>query len=176
MAFTSIAKSILRDAELLDEYVRANNLPSPSFDVDGPARTVYNTSEATSAHASLLANTHKLHLLAEGPAARWTGTLVGGSGDALTAAAVFHFKIVDHVPLNSEASFADVAAKCGLALRDFKMIVRYAMTNFIFCEPRPGFIAHTASSRLLAENKLIRALMAMGAGDVFPATSKVPDH
>jgi len=139
MAFTSIAKDILRDAELLDEYVRANNLPPPSFDADGPGRTVYNNKEATTAHASLLANTHRLHLLAEGPAARWMGTLVGGPGDAMTAAAVYHFKIVDHVPLNSQASFEDVAAKCGLALRDFKMIVRYAMTNFIFCEP-PAWI------------------------------------
>ena len=155
MAFTDIAKSILRDAEALDEYIRANNLPTPSFDANDPARTVYTTKEASAAHASLLANTHRLHRLAEGPAAMWMGTLNGPAGDALTTAAVYHFKIVDHVPIGAHAPFEDVAAKCGLALRDFKTIVRYAMTNFIFCEPQPGLIAHTAASRLLAENKLI---------------------
>ncbi|KAJ9606756.1 hypothetical protein H2200_008765 [Cladophialophora chaetospira] len=166
MAFKSIAKSILHDAELLDEYIRANNLPQPSFDVDGPPRTVY-TGETATAHASLLANTHRLHLLAEGPAGRWLPSLAGATGDAVTTAAVQHFKIADHVPLDSQASFEDVAEKCGLALRDFKIIVRYAMTNFIFCEPQPGFIAHTAASKLLAENRLIRASAAMRTDDIF---------
>ena len=172
MAFTSIAKSILHDAELLDEYIRANNLPRPSFSADAPTRTVF-TGEATTAHASLLANTHRLHLLAEGPAMFWVPSLVGARGDSITNAAVYHFKIADHVPLNSRASFEDVAEKCGLALRDFKMVVRYAMTNFIFCEPNPGFIAHTAASRLLVDNKLIRASMAMSTDDIFPSIFKV---
>ena len=75
MAFTSIAKSILLDAELLDEYVRANNLPSPSFDVDGPARTVYNTSEAAAAHASHLISSIEAYRAA----ARTLRVLLGGA-------------------------------------------------------------------------------------------------
>ncbi|KAI1619175.1 O-methyltransferase-domain-containing protein, partial [Exophiala viscosa] len=128
--------------------------------------------EAISARAGLLANTHKLQHLSQGPTAPWMGTLNGAFGDAMTSAAIYHFKIADRVPIGKEASFEQVAVKAGLALRDFKMIVRYAMTNFIFCEPRPGFIAHTASSRLLAENKLIRSLMSMGVNEIFPGTVK----
>ena len=173
MAFTSLAKSILRDAEVLDEYIRTNNLPQPSFDVDAPVRTVYSNQETIFSHASLVANTHKLHRLVEGPAATWTGSINGPLGDIMTNASIFRFNIVDHVPIGSEASFEDVAAKCGLALRDFKMIVRYAMTNFIFCEPRPGFIAHTAASRALKENKLLRALTGFGVNELVPALSKV---
>jgi hypothetical protein len=176
MAFTNIAKEILREAEVLDEYIRANNLPQPSFDFDGPARTVYTSREAIGCHASLLANTHRLHHLAQGPTNAWTGTLNGPIGDIMTTAAVYQFNIVDHVPIGSEASFEEVAAKCGLALRDFKMVVRYAMTNFIFCEPRPGFITHTAASRVLAENKLLRALMGMGVNELFPAAVKVLEY
>ena len=173
MAFTRIAKEILRDAEVLDGYIQANGLPSPSIDADGPARTVFTTKASLVSHADLLANTHKLHHLAEGPLSIWSGTLNGPPGDMMTNAAIYKFNIADHVPVGSEAPFEEVAAKCGMALRDFKMIVRYAMTNFIFCEPRPGFIAHTAASRVLAENKLLRALMSMAVNELYPTVLKV---
>ena len=91
----------------------------------------------------------------------------------MTSAAVCHFGIAHHVPLEGEASFEDVAKKSGMALRDFKCVVRYAMTNYIFCEPRPGFIKHTASSKVLVENKLIRSLAGIGSDELLPALDKV---
>lgn len=93
----------------------------------------------------------------------------------MTTAAVYHFNIVDQVPTNAEASFEEVAEKCGMHLRDFKIIVRYAMTTFIFQEPRPGFIAHSAASRVLKENKLIRALAGMGSNEIYPGIFKELD-
>ncbi|KAK4936397.1 hypothetical protein LTR10_022723 [Elasticomyces elasticus] len=155
MSFTELAELILQDAKVLDKYIQENNLPQPALGVNGPARTPFTSKEALSARADLLANTHKLHHLTQGPAAPWLGTLNA-----------------DHVPIRGEASFDQVALKAGLALRDFKMVVRYAMSNFIFCEPRPGFIAHTASSKLLTENKLIRSLMSMGVNEIFPGIVK----
>jgi hypothetical protein len=172
MSFTELAQTILHDAATLDEYIRTNNLPPPSFDANGPTRTPLTTKESINAHASLLANTHKLHHLAQGPAAAWTGTMNGAAGDAMTAAAIYHFDIANHVPIDGEASFEETAQKAGMALRDFKIVVRYAMTNFIFCEPRPGHIAHTAASRVLKENRLISSLMGMGADEVFPGLVK----
>jgi hypothetical protein len=172
MSFTELAQTILHDAATLDEYVHANNLPAPSFDVNAPARTPFTTKESINAHAALLANTHKLHHLAHGPAATWMGTMNGGAGDVMTAAAIYHFKIADYVPVNEDASFEEVAQKAGMAPGDFKMVIRYAMTNFIFHEPRPGFIAHTAASRVLKENRLISSLMGMFTNEVFPALVK----
>lgn len=96
----------------------------------------------------------------------------GAYGDAMTGTAIYHFEIANHVPIDGEISFEETAQKVGMALRDFKMIVRYAMTNFIFCEPRPGYIAHTAASRVLKENCLISSLMGMGSDELFPALSK----
>ena len=169
MSFTELAQSILQDAKILDQYVSSHKLPPPSFDVDGPARTIWTTKEAINAHAALLATTHKLSLLAQGPTTPWMGTMNSPYGDSMTTASIYHFKIADHVPVNGEASFEEVAQKAGLALRDFKMMVRFAMTNFIFHEPRPGFIAHTASSRVLKENRLIASLMGMGTDELLPA-------
>lgn len=172
MSFTELAQIILRDAATLDEYIRINKLPPPSFDANGPARTPFTTEESIHAHASLLANTHRLHHLAQGPAAAWTGTMNGSAGDVMTAAAIYHFKIASHVPTNGEVSFEETAQKAGMALRDFKLVVRYAMTNFIFCEPQPGYIAHTAASKMLKENRLISSLTGMGTDEVFPALAK----
>ena len=101
------------------------------------------------------------------------GTLNGALGDAMTTAAVARFGIADHVPLEGDASFAEVAKKSGLALRDFKSVVRYAMTNYIFCEPRPGYIKHTATSKVLVENKLIRSLAGVGYDEELPWLGKV---
>lgn len=176
MAFTQIAQQILRDAEALDAHILSNNLPKPSFSADGPARISFSTKEANASYASLLSNTHRLHHLASGPTAIWSGTMNGPAGDVMTTAAVYHFKIVDYVPLNATnegVPFEQVAEKCGLALRDFQILVRYTMTNFIFCEPKPGYIAHTAASRVLKENRLIRSLMGMGGDEIFPALVKV---
>lgn len=172
MSFTKLAQTILQDAITLDEYVRTNDLPPPSFDANGPAQTRFTTEESNVAHTSLLANTHKLHHLAQGPAAAWMGTLNGAGGDLLTAAAVYHFNIADYVPIDSEVPFEEVAQKAGMSLRDFKIVVRYAMTNFIFHEPRPGYVAHTASSRVLKENRLISSLMGMGVNEIFPGLVK----
>jgi hypothetical protein len=96
----------------------------------------------------------------------------GGAGDAMTAAAIYHFDIANHVPIDGEAPFEEVAQKVGLALRDFKIVVRYAMTNFVFCEPRVGYIAHTAASKVLKENRLIASLMGMGTNEIFPGLIK----
>lgn len=172
MSFTELAQSILHDAATLDEYLHTNNLPTPSFDVDAPTRTTFTAGESSNAHASLLANIHKLHHLAQGPAAIWMGTLNGGAGDVMTAAAIYHFKIGDYVPVNGDTTFEEVAEKAGMALRDFQMVVRYAMTNFIFHEPRPGIIAHTAASRVLKENRLIASMMGMFTNEIFPALVK----
>lgn len=172
MSLTKLAQSILQDAAALDEYIHTNNLPRPSFDVNGPARTPFTTKGSIHAQASLLANTHRLTHLAQGPAAVWMGTMNGAAGDAMTAAAIYHFKISDHVPIEGETSFEEAAQKSGMALRDFEIIVRYAMTNFIFHEPRPGYIAHTAASRVLKENRLISSLMGMGTDELFPGLVK----
>lgn len=174
MSFTALAQQILRDAETLDKYIQANNLPKPSFDIDGPVRIPYASVEAVNAQNSLLATTHKLFHLTQGPVAQWFNNINGAAGDAMTTAAVYHFNLVDYVPTNGEAvPFEEVAQKAGMALRDFKMVARYAMTNFIFCEPRVGYIAHTSVSKALAENKLLRALMGMGANEIVPGLSKV---
>ena len=46
------------------------------------------------------------------------------------------------------------------------------MTYRIFCEPRQGVVAHTAASKLLAENELTREWVGMVSEEMWPAAAK----
>ncbi|KAI0875274.1 S-adenosyl-L-methionine-dependent methyltransferase [Hypoxylon argillaceum] len=50
-----------------------------------------------------------------------------------------------------------LAVAAGLGESHVRRLVRHAITQHIFCEPRPGFVAHSASSRLLAEDADVAA-------------------
>jgi hypothetical protein len=52
-------------------------------------------------------------------------------------------------------------------------VLRMAMTNGIFREPTPGVIAHTASSRALAEDDDLQAWVGFNTEDIFPASACV---
>jgi len=45
------------------------------------------------------------------------------------------------------------------------------MTNHIFWEPRAGVVAHTAASKLIAENALIRDFVGIGSEERFQAAA-----
>ena len=51
--------------------------------------------------------------------------------------------------MESEISYADLAANTKLNENQLRRILRFLMTSNLFCEPRPGYVAHTAGSRLL---------------------------
>ncbi|RFN43251.1 hypothetical protein FIE12Z_12510 [Fusarium flagelliforme] len=47
--------------------------------------------------------------------------------------------------------------------------LRHAMTNKIFHEPMPGFVSHTAASKILAEDANLQAWVGLNGEDFFPA-------
>lgn len=47
------------------------------------------------------------------------------------------------------------------------------MTNHIFQEPSPGLIAHTAASRMLAQDADLQDWIGFNSEDIFPAAGKV---
>ena len=49
------------------------------------------------------------------------------------------------------------------------------MTNHIFCEPRPGFVAHTAVSRLMVDNPLMQDFVGNVCEVRFPASARTVD-
>ena len=70
--------------------------------------------------------------------------------------AIERFKIANSFPVGEEASFAQISEACKLTEDDTTRILRQAMTQRIFKEPRKGYVAHTAISKQIAESPLIR--------------------
>lgn len=94
----------------------------------------------------------------------------------LTALQVVNeFNIPQAVPLDGEASFAEIAAKVGLPEAPIRRIIRHAMICRIFCEPRPGYVAHTAASAVFLRTPEICSWVGHNLEEVWPASVKIPD-
>lgn len=63
-----------------------------------------------------------------------------------------HFNIFCLVPIEGSISYTLLAESAKTSVRQLKTVIRMVMTNHLFCEPRPGTVAHTATSALLATN------------------------
>lgn len=87
---------------------------------------------------------------------------------------MYRFNIAHHVPLDSTISFADLAELCDLSENDLKRIIRYtAVYHRVFSEPKEGYVAHTAASRLLVDDKTVGDRMALNFAEGWPAHSRV---
>jgi hypothetical protein len=77
------------------------------------------------------------------------------------------------VPLYKPIALAELQTKTTLDPVNLARILRHNMTNHVFCEPSPGFIAHTASSRLLAQDGPLQDWVGFNSEDIFPAATSV---
>lgn len=85
--------------------------------------------------------------------------------------AICHFGIAAMVPAGGRVSFAEIAKKTSLTEQMVARLLRHAMTMRIFYEPEPGFVAHTKSSKILADpvhNDWLRT----GTEEMWPASTK----
>ena len=75
-------------------------------------------------------------------------------------------------PLHETATYAEIAKKVGLSEVNVRRFLRHAMTNRIFVEVSPGVVAHTAGSRVLAEDPAMNDWVGFCVDDMWPAASK----
>lgn len=77
------------------------------------------------------------------------------------------------VPLDAPIPLSELQTKTQLDPINLARILRHAMTNRIFHEPSPGLIAHTAASRLLAQDAALQDWVGFNSEDIFPAAANV---
>ncbi|KAL6721250.1 hypothetical protein ACLMJK_000352 [Lecanora helva] len=129
-----LASVIQNSTSSIDAHLAQENLPSPSFDAEQPS-AVLDNAKIKDARQAILEATDELHSLMLGPA-------------------IYHFGFATSFPAGKhEATFAEIATASGVPEPLVQRLLRHAMTNRIFCEPREGIVAHTAASKFLAENK-----------------------
>lgn len=163
---------ITQRASLVSQYLRANDLPQPSFERDGPTTIVPHDAPQYIRQAQhyLISASLELFQLATGPS-DYLPNLATGVGNCslplkfttkLTNREKFHYisciswlcqyDIFHLIPLDTTISYADLAAKAQVPEQRLKSIVRMAMTNFVFREQPDGkFIGHSATSALIAQ-------------------------
>ncbi|CZR63074.1 related to sterigmatocystin 7-O-methyltransferase precursor [Phialocephala subalpina] len=169
-----LAGIITRETEKLDKYLKDNGSPQPSFDVDGPANFPKLDEDMKKAREEVVRATKELGDLVAGPteSIRW---MAWDHNNSLSLHAIYHYKIAQSFPINETTTFTQIAEKTGLDEINVRRFMRHAMTNRIFKEVEPGVVAHTAASRVLAEDKAMQDWVGFCVEDIWPAASRVVD-
>lgn len=171
-----LAHLITIQATVIYQHLQDNNLPEPSFSQNGPPDIPNPTPELTAARNKAIEATIELRQLLEGPV-----KLLLPETNFSPLAAVNHFRIASHVPLDGVISFEELAQICGLRECDLKRIVRFTSVHHrVFCEVEKGFVGHSCASRLLYESEMgvegkgfIQDLMGLTFEECWPAHGRV---
>lgn len=171
---SQLADEISANTKIIVDYLKANNLPQPSFDADGPLNPISDVDETVSAARTALINaTNTLHTLTVGPD-ETTKFLSYNSSYVLAAMQVLcHFNVPQNVPDVGDISISDLSSKTGLNKALLPRFLRMAVANHYFAEPRPGFFAHTSFSMTLAHDERMRAAVWYRYADMLPSLSKL---
>ena len=155
-SLTSLAEEALEHAKALDAYLASQALPSTSFEVDSLATLPL---DLTHHRDGLINSSQALKQLAQGPSGVLT-ELVWACTDEISLGAIYDYQLAKVVPLEGSATFAEIARASGRLSEDLvERFLRHAMGNHIFTEDPPGFVKHTASSRLLATDPELNDLI-----------------
>lgn len=85
---------------------------------------------------------------------------------------VYHYNIPKYVPLDDDISFSAVAIAAGVDEGLLRRHLQHAMINRIFAELRPGFLRHTAASRILRQDPEAMDAVGFLVEDLAPASMK----
>lgn len=95
--------------------------------------------------------------------------------NALSQQAITRYGIAAVVPARGRVSFPDIAAKTPPREQIITRLLRHAITIHIFDEPKPGFVAHTKASKILAD-LIGNNWLGTGTEEMWPASTKVRIH
>lgn len=86
---------------------------------------------------------------------------------------IYHYNIPKYVPADGEISFEEIARASNLDHSLVRRFLQHAAINRIFQEIRPGYIQHTAASRLLRDDPEAMDAVGFLIEDLHPASTKV---
>ncbi|KAL8819567.1 MAG: hypothetical protein Q9191_007708 [Dirinaria sp. TL-2023a] len=155
----------------VDEQLAAAGSPTPSFDADSPPRSLLD-SRIVASRQAILAATDELHALMLGPVGTFTSQPVR-INSWISIHAIYRFGFASAFPPGQdEATFAEISEATGVAESHVRRLLRHAMTFRIFQEPRKGVVRHTAASKAMADNAMLRQWIGMVSEEHWPAMTK----
>ncbi|KAF4632321.1 hypothetical protein G7Y89_g5805 [Cudoniella acicularis] len=167
-----LATTILEHTQKVDSYLAVENIPTPSFEISCPPRLALPASIQESQHAVVEASDELMALML-GPAASLTALHPHNSWTSLQA--IQRLGIANSFSPSTTSTFSAIAQACSQSESDIRRLLRHAMTYFIFQEPSPGIVAHTASSKALAEIPQLGQLVGFMSSELWPSATRLVD-
>ncbi|KAI4190536.1 MAG: hypothetical protein LQ348_003646 [Seirophora lacunosa] len=167
----TLAKEIETNTIKLDKYLEENNLPKPSLDADTPLMQQLPPHIAV-AQEALTAALDELYWLNQGP----TETVVAkASAASVGLKTILCYNIHTLVPLDSSATFQELADKTGLPVKKLTRLLRHGMTDRLFSESEPGRVKHTPATKALAVVPWLVPWALVNMSEVAPAKMHMVD-
>ncbi|KAH8121701.1 hypothetical protein FP744_10002817 [Trichoderma asperellum] len=169
-----LAEIIRVETEKLETYLKENGITQPSFHVDAPSDFPHLPDDIQESRQKIIFATNELANLVRGPResvrfGAWSYL------DSMNLQLINSYQLAKLVPLDGPISLKELQSKTTLEPIFLARTLRYAMTNYMFHEPSPGYIAHTANSRVLAQDPSLQAWVGFNVESCFPAASRVPE-
>lgn len=165
-----LATRILEDTSKVSDHMASQDLPQPSFDIDGPTNLTFESSEVEEARMNAIGASMELADLLQGPVSCLRPALNGSSLEA-----IYRWNIPSKVPMDgSEISYNALAEKCDMYEPNLRRIMRYAILyHRVFQEPRAGFVTHSAASALLVRDPAAFDALGMMYDESWQAFARV---
>ncbi|KXH68539.1 hypothetical protein CSAL01_02196 [Colletotrichum salicis] len=144
-----LAEATLASAKRLNEGLDTEGLQQPSFAADGPVYVVPKTAskEVQDAKTAVAEAAFQLFQLVTGPSELLPN--ITASYHTIFALQWLHqFDVLSHIPLEGTVAYDTLASEAQVPESLLKGVARMAMTSKILAEPKPGYVAHTASSAM----------------------------
>ncbi|KAI0379112.1 S-adenosyl-L-methionine-dependent methyltransferase [Hypomontagnella monticulosa] len=170
----ALAQKISMETERVEAYFQQNGLQTPSFDVDAPGDFPKMPDDISRSRREIIHATQELQDLMVGPreTVRW---MAWDFMNTQSLQLINHYGIAKLVPLEGSIALLELQTQTSLDPINLARLLRHAMTRNLFQEPRPGHIAHTAASRLLAEDEALQAWVGFNTEDIYPGSAHVID-
>ncbi|KAL9119451.1 MAG: hypothetical protein Q9187_003998, partial [Circinaria calcarea] len=165
-----LAAAIQSHTIKVDAYLTTHGLPSLSFDAEIPSLPP----DTEASRISILEATDEMADLMLGPR-QLAECNPPQHTSLLGIQAISRYGIASQVGTDEEVTFTELAERCKLPADDLRRLLRQAMSRHIFKEPRKGYVAHTAASRILATSRGINDWVYMALDEMWPSAAHMLD-
>ncbi|KAH0593058.1 hypothetical protein MHUMG1_09305 [Metarhizium humberi] len=169
--------TITKNASVVSQYLKAQQLLQPSKDAAGPSTIVPTDApqHIQLARQSLMAAALEISQLAAGPS-EFLPNLATGFQYISSLSWLCQYNIFHLVPLDSDIGYRSLSAAAHVSLQRLKSVIRMGMTAGLFRECLDGqSVKHSATSALLARDADVYAYaMYMSNGSARMAQEMAP--
>ncbi|TFB00934.1 O-methyltransferase gsfB [Trichoderma ghanense] len=167
-----LAETIRVETQKLQAYLESNGIVQPNISVNAPDDFPPLPDEVQKSRQKILLASRELTDIVRGPR-ETVRYAVWSYLDTLSLQLINSYQIAKLVPLDAPIKLTELQSKTPLEPVNLARALRHAMTNNIFYEPSPGYVGHTANSRILAEDPALQAWIGFNSEDAFPAAGHV---